>query len=150
MPESRSESVLPNQRYEVVGTRPIRHDGVGKVTGRARYGADIQLPGMLYGKVLRSPNAHARILAIDTSRAEAFAGVYAVVTSAYLVQHASRITDITEGTMQNLRFMSNNILAADKVLYKGHWWRPWPPPVCTWPRRHWRSLPWNMRCCRRY
>ena len=120
MPESRSESVLPNQRYEVVGTRPIRHDGVDKVTGQARYGADIRLPGMLYGKVLRSPHAHARILSIDTSRAEALPGVHAVVTAADLVQHAGRITDVTEGMMHNLRFMSNNILAADKVLYKGH------------------------------
>ena len=120
MPESRSESVLPNQRYEVVGTRPIRHDGVDKVTGQARYGADIRLPGMLYSKVLRSPHAHARILSIDTSRAEALSGVHAVVTAADLVQHAGRITDVTEGMMHNLRFMSNNILAADKVLYKGH------------------------------
>jgi xanthine dehydrogenase molybdenum-binding subunit len=104
----------------VVGTRPIRHDGVEKVTGLAHYGADIQLPGMLYGKVLRSPHAHARITAIDTSRAEALPGVHTVVTAADLAQHAGRITDISEGIMHNLRFMSNNILAADKVLYKGH------------------------------
>ncbi len=47
--------------YKVIGTRPIRPDGVDKVTGRAIYGADVRLPGMLYGKVLRSPHAHARI-----------------------------------------------------------------------------------------
>src|SRR5256886_12522889 len=109
--------VLSNQEYKVVGTRPIRHDGVEKVTGQARYGADIRLPGMLYGKVLRSPHAHARIKAIDTSRAAAFPGVHAVVTAANLVQHSARITDISEGSMHNLRVISHNTLAADKVIY---------------------------------
>ena len=60
--------------YKVIGTRPIRHDGVDKVTGRAKYGADINLPGMLYGKVLRSPHAHARIKYVDVSKAEAHPG----------------------------------------------------------------------------
>jgi CO/xanthine dehydrogenase Mo-binding subunit len=120
MAELHSSSTPTDRRYAVVGTRPIRHDGVEKVTGQARYGADIRLPGMLYGKVLRSPHAHARIKAIDTRRAGASLGVYAVVTSADLVQHHGRITDISEGTMNNLRFMSHNVLAADKVLYKGH------------------------------
>ncbi len=46
---------------KVVGTRPLRPDGVDKVTGRARYGADYNLPGQLFGKVARSPHAHARI-----------------------------------------------------------------------------------------
>ena len=50
------------RNLRVVGTRPVRHDGVDKVTGRARYAADINLPGMLYGKILRSPHAHARIV----------------------------------------------------------------------------------------
>ena len=70
--------------YKVIGTRPIRHDGTDKVTGRALYGADIRLPGMLYGAVLRSPHAHARILSIDTSQAETLPGVRAVVTAADL------------------------------------------------------------------
>ena len=56
--------------YRVIGTRPIRHDGVDKVTGRARYGADVVMPGLLYGKVLRSPHAHARIVSVDVSRAK--------------------------------------------------------------------------------
>ena len=60
--------VLANKEYKVVGTRPIRHDGAEKVTGRACYGADVRLPGMLYGKILRSPHAHARIKSIDTPR----------------------------------------------------------------------------------
>jgi CO/xanthine dehydrogenase Mo-binding subunit len=54
------------KHYRVIGTRPIRQDGTDKVTGRAVYGADIRMPGMLYGAMLRSPHAHARILSIDT------------------------------------------------------------------------------------
>ena len=65
-------------KYRWVGTRPIRHDGVDKVTGRANYGADLSLPGMLFGKVLRSPHPHARVLSIDTSEAEKLDGVKAV------------------------------------------------------------------------
>ena len=68
-------------KYRVIGTRPIRHDGVDKVTGAAVYGADVRLPGMLYGKVLRSPHAHARILSIDTSKAMQLDGVRAVATA---------------------------------------------------------------------
>ena len=68
--------------YKVIGTRPIRHDGVDKVIGRAQYGADIRMPGMLHGKVLRSPHPHARIISIDTSKAEAHPEVRAVATSA--------------------------------------------------------------------
>ena len=63
--------------FEYIGTRPIRHDGLDKVTGRANYGADFTLPGMLHGHVLRSPHAHARIVSIDTSAAEATPGVKA-------------------------------------------------------------------------
>src|SRR6266705_5539640 len=57
----------PRGPYHVLGTRPARHDALEKVTGAARYGADFQLPGMLHGKILRSPHAHARIHSIDTS-----------------------------------------------------------------------------------
>ena len=115
-----SNVVLSTQEYKVVGTRPIRHDGVDKVTGRARYGADINLPGLLYGKMLRSPHPHARIKSIDPSRALALPGVKAVVTSAELSQPAGRLADQTEGAMINPKFLSNNCLAGDKVLYKGH------------------------------
>ncbi|MDP6273241.1 MAG: hypothetical protein QGI84_04480, partial [Dehalococcoidia bacterium] len=61
----------PNGSYRVIGTQPIRHDGHDKVTGRAEYGADISLPGMIWGEILRSPHAHARILTVDTSKAAA-------------------------------------------------------------------------------
>jgi CO/xanthine dehydrogenase Mo-binding subunit len=112
--------VLSNQEYNVVGKRPIRPDGPEKVTGHAHYGADVRLPGMLYGKILRSPHVHARIKSIDTRHAMELPGVYAVVTSADLAQPSGRLVDLAEGMIHNMRFMSNNILAVDKVLYKGH------------------------------
>jgi len=115
-----SNIVLSNEEFNVVGTRPIRHDGAEKVTGRARYSADITLPGMLYAKVLRSPHAHARIKAIDTSKAEALSGVKAVVTSAELPQPTGVLTEVGESAMVNPKFLSNNCLATDKALYKGH------------------------------
>lgn len=105
--------------FTVLGTRPIRHDGVDKVTGRARYAADIRLPRMLHGKILRSPHAHARILAIDTSRAEALPGVQAVMTAADFPIIEDQILDLAE-TLANSRMMAENVLAHDKVLYKGH------------------------------
>ena len=105
--------------HKVIGTRPIRHDGVDKVTGRAIYGADIQLTGLLYGAIKRSPHPHARIKHIDTSRAEAHPGVRAVVTAHDLPQIADKIADLGEAIV-NLRDSSNNVLAYGKVLYKGH------------------------------
>src|SRR6266498_2849813 len=105
--------------YSVIGKNPLRHDGTDKVTGRAQYGADIRLPGMLYGAMLRSPHAHARILSIDTSKAEAYPGVRAVVTAKDLPDVENKIEDLGEGTI-NLRHQSNNLLAKDKVLYFGH------------------------------
>lgn len=106
-------------KYKVIGTRPVRHDGVDKVTGRARYGADTELTGMLYGAMLRSPHAHANIKSIDTSRAEAFPGVRAVMTSADLPEQGNRIVELGEGAV-NMRHLRANVLAAEKVLYKGH------------------------------
>ena len=105
--------------HKVIGTRPIRHDGVDKVTGRAIYGADIQLTGLLYGAIKRSPHPHARIKNIDTSRAEAHPGVRAVVTAHDLPQIADKLADLGEAIV-NLRDASNNVLAYGKVLYKGH------------------------------
>ena len=115
-----SNVVLSNVEFNVVGTRPIRHDGVDKVTGKAQYGADIQLPGRLHGKVLRSPHAHANIRSIDTSKAEAHPGVLAVVTSKDLAHVPDRLTEVGEDAFLSLRYLSNNVLAGDKVLYKGH------------------------------
>jgi CO/xanthine dehydrogenase Mo-binding subunit len=105
--------------FAVVGTRPVRHDGVDKVTGRALYGADLQLAGTLHGYILRSPHAHARILAIDTSKAAAHPGVRAVVTAADFSPGPDRIVDLGEGNTP-LSYIRGNVLAAGKVLYKGH------------------------------
>ena len=105
--------------YSVVGTRPLRLDGADRVTGRALFGADVRMPGMLYGAILRSPHAHARIVSIDTSQAEALPGVRAVATAADLPKVEDKIQELGEGSI-NLRYESNNVLARDKVLYHGH------------------------------
>jgi xanthine dehydrogenase molybdenum-binding subunit len=112
--------VISTQEYKVVGTRPIRHDGPDKVMGRARYAADINLPGMLHGKILRSPHAHARIRSIDASRARALPGVQAVVTAADLPEVSAEIVDQEEGANVNYGFYSRNVMAREKALYKGH------------------------------
>ena len=112
--------VLSNEEFDSVGKSPIRHDGADKVTGRARYGADSNMPGMLYGKILRSPHAHAIIKSVDASAAEALTGVHAVVTSADWPETSMKLTDLAEGSIHNLGFLSMNILARGKALYKGH------------------------------
>ena len=112
--------VLSTEEYDVVGTRPIRHDGPDKVMGRARYAADIHLPGMLHGKILRSPHAHARIRNIDASRALALPGVKAVVTSVDLPDVSAEVADQEEGATVNYGFYSRNVMAREKSLYQGH------------------------------
>ena len=107
-------------KFKVVGTRPVRHDGTDKVTGRAVYGADIQLPGLLHGKILRSPYAHARIKSISTERASAHPGVLAVVTHADLPWTDDRLMDVGEDLVMSLRYLSTAVLADDKALHKGH------------------------------
>jgi xanthine dehydrogenase molybdenum-binding subunit len=106
-------------QYKVIGTRPVRHDGVDKVTGRALYGNDIHLPGTLYGKFVRSPHAHAQIISIDTSEAEKYPGVTAVVTAKDLEEAEDKMQEMGE-EVSNLKWLSDNILARDKVLYHGH------------------------------
>jgi CO/xanthine dehydrogenase Mo-binding subunit len=95
--------------FKVVGTRPDRPDGIDKVTGRARFGADMVAPGMLTGRILRSPHAHARIVKIDASKAEALPGVKAVVTHADFGTVPDHVADIME-----------NCMAGEKALYDGH------------------------------
>ncbi len=111
--------VLATETYDVVGTRPVRHDGADKVTGRALYGADFTMAGLLYGAILRSPHAHARVRSIDTSKAEALPQVRAVVTFKDLPDPADRTVDLGEG-LTRLKYIRDNVLASDKVLYKGH------------------------------
>src|SRR6516225_8790848 len=106
-------------KYRVIGTRPLRHDGLDKVTGRALYGADVQLAGMLHGRILRSPHAHARVRRVDVRRALEVPGVEAVVTSADLPDPGNTIAELGEGAIR-LRHLSCNVLAREKVLYRGH------------------------------
>jgi len=120
MLEYKPNMVLSTKEFKVVGTRPIRHDGLDKVTGRARYGADILMPGTLHGKVLRSPHAHARIKRIDASKALRLPGVKAVVTGADFGNVSAQANVQAEGGFQNAGFLSQNIMARDKALYPGH------------------------------
>ncbi len=112
--------VLATKTYDVVGTRPIRHDGADKVTGRALYGADFVAAGLLHGKILRSPHAHARILSVDTSKAEALPGVFAVTTHADFTSDADGMVLMSEGPPTSLKWLRDNVLASDKALYRGH------------------------------
>ncbi len=102
-------NVLVDRKYSQVGTRPLRPDGLDKVTGRARFGADMSAPGQLVGRILRSPHAHARIRSIDISKAEALAGVKAVVTRDDFADRSDGLRDILV-----------NIMAREKALYEGH------------------------------
>ena len=94
--------------YKAIGTRPVRPDGVDKVTGRANFGADLNLPNMLHGKMLRSPHAHARIKRVDVSRALEMEGVYAACSGADFPTNEAT-TDLAK-----------NCMARDKALYHGH------------------------------
>ncbi len=100
-----------DRKYKIVGTSPVKHDGIDKVTGRAKFGADMFLPGMLVGKILRSPHPHAIIRSIDTSAAERLPGVKAVVTR-------DDFPEIPAGT--GAGDMTRNAMAREKALYDGH------------------------------
>jgi len=102
-----------------VGTRTIRPDGVDKVTGRARFGADYNLAGQLIGRVLRSPYPHARIVSIDTSKAEALPGVKAVITRDDFGDQPSEFIPAGEMLM-NYKDVVRNVMAREKALYEGH------------------------------
>ena len=106
-------------RYKWVGTRPIRPDGVPKVTGKAMYAADYTMPGAIVGRILRSPHAHARIRSIDTSKAAALPGVKAVVTAKDFPDHKFEYVG-PERVAVNFWHVTRNIMAREKVLYEGH------------------------------
>ena len=105
------EAPSAGQGFKSVGTRPIRPDGFDKVTGRARFGADLALPGMLEGAVLRSPHAHAAIKSIDTTKALTMPGVKAIVTGADFPEPSGPTAD---------QDLMRNAIAREKVLYEGH------------------------------
>jgi len=109
----------PAAPYQIIGTRPVRPDGVDKVTGRAEYGADVRLPNMLYGRVLRSPHAHAVITRIDASRALAMPGVLAVVTGADFPELGNNPVPTIRGPIPE-RWTREPLIAAGKALFKGH------------------------------
>ena len=109
----------PSSEWKVVGTRPIRPDGVDKVTGRALFGTDGVMPGMLWGKIKGSPHAHAKILSIDTSKAVAHPGVKAVVTAADF-RDITREEALAGESLFNLRDLNDRTMAREKVLYEGH------------------------------
>ncbi|WP_170786893.1 xanthine dehydrogenase family protein molybdopterin-binding subunit [Ruegeria lacuscaerulensis] len=101
--------------FTFVGTRPNRPDGLDKVTGRAKFGADMSAPGMLHGAILRSPHAHARIVKIDTSKAEALKDVKAVVTRADFAD-----VPFKPGLAGEFWNVLENVMAGEKALYDGH------------------------------
>jgi CO/xanthine dehydrogenase Mo-binding subunit len=116
-----NDSVITDsvKRFKWVGTRPIRPDGVPKVTGRAMYGGDMKMAGMLYGRILRSPHAHARIKSIDTSKAEKLPGVKAVVTAKDFPDQKFEYIG-PERVAVNFWHVSRNIMAREKAYYEGH------------------------------
>ena len=109
-------NIVTNNKW--IGQRTIRPDGVDKVTGRAAFAADTTMPGMIWGKVLRSPHPHARIRSIDTSKAEALSGVRAVVTSRDVVDFPIGKSVILG--IQDMRWMCRNVMAREKALFPGH------------------------------
>jgi len=119
-----SEHEAEGRVFKIIGTRPLRPDGIDKVTGKARFGADMTAPGMLTGKVLRSPHAHARIRVIDTAAAEALPGVKAVVTRRDFGQVDPALDDALDATpakiQPDLVDTLHNVIAHDKALYDGH------------------------------
>ncbi|MFQ6017048.1 MAG: xanthine dehydrogenase family protein molybdopterin-binding subunit, partial [Kiloniellaceae bacterium] len=115
----KADSFVNDKELKWVGKRPLRPDGVDKVTGRAKFGADMHMPGMLIGKALRSPHPHARIKSVDTSKAEALPGVKAVVTRDDFRDLPSEFVPAGE-MLVNYRDMTRNIMAREKALYEGH------------------------------
>ena len=108
-------------QYRIIGTRAPRLDGLEKVTGAARFGADIHITGMLHGKMLTSPHAHARILSIDTRDAEAIPGVKAVITAKdFPIFEQQQAIDFIAEQFRGARIMAEHFMARDKVLYRGH------------------------------
>jgi CO/xanthine dehydrogenase Mo-binding subunit len=116
--QDRAKNVSSSE-FKIVGTRPVRPDGVDKVTGRARFGADMNMAGQLVGRVLRSPHPHARIKQIDVSEAARLDGVKAIVTRDDFLEQDSELIPAGE-MMINYRDVVRNVMAREKALYEGH------------------------------
>ncbi|HET7155036.1 MAG TPA: hypothetical protein VFI87_06690, partial [Hyphomicrobiaceae bacterium] len=108
-----------SSEFKWVGTRPLRPDGVDKVTGRAKFGADLAMQGQLVGLVLRSPHPHARIRSIDVSAAARLPGVKAIVTRDDFKDQPSEFIPAGE-MMINYRDVVRSVMAREKALYEGH------------------------------
>jgi xanthine dehydrogenase molybdenum-binding subunit len=109
-----------SQTFRVIGRRTPKVDALDKVTGRAQFGADVTLPRMLVGKVLRSPYAHARIKRIDTSKAAALPGVKVIITGNDLPKLTLGAAGPGGVATAREYYVSHEILARDKVLFHGH------------------------------
>ena len=114
------ESEYKPRDFRILGSTPIRPDGLDKVTGRANFGDDIHLPNMLHAKVLRSSLPHARIKSIDTSAAEALPGVHAVITGKDMPAVNTEMAGAGEGGETNMQDIADNCIAKDTVFYDGH------------------------------
>src|ERR1700755_417167 len=110
-------NLVTNNKW--IGQRTIRPDGIDKATGRAQFAADTAMPGMIWGKVLRSPHPHARIKSINTAKAEALPGVKAVVTSKDVVDFPIEKGAVMLG-IQDMRWMCRNVMARDRARFPGH------------------------------
>src|SRR3954454_4466562 len=121
------ELYLGKKEYQVLGRRPVRHDGADKVTGKAVYTSDVQLPNLAHAKMVRSPHAHARIKSIDAIEALKIPGVFAVVTSDDFPAFGNKTALMGEAGEVNLAHLAANCLARDKVLYRGQALRPVAP-----------------------
>src|SRR5436190_20099240 len=115
-----SDTYLAKKTYSVIGQRPIRHDGADKVTGHAVYTAELTLPNMAHGRIIRSPHSHARVKKIDATEALKLPGVLAVVTHDDFPNLKEKFAMMGEAGAVNLANLAANCLAKEKVLYRGH------------------------------
>ncbi|MEE9569085.1 MAG: hypothetical protein V3W37_06855, partial [Candidatus Binatia bacterium] len=102
---------MKQRQFRYVGQNIPRVDGVDKVTGKAKFTGDLVIPGMLFGKILRSPYPHARIAGIDASEAEAFPGVSAVLTSADISDIDPYYNGRPVIAIQNARYVGEPVAA---------------------------------------
>jgi len=115
-PQADQRLTEPGSAYRVVGTSPAHHDFVDKVKGSLLYAADWRLPGMLHGRVVRSPVPSARITGIDVTAARALPGVVAVLTAADVPSNA--VVEMASGGLAELE-VTMPVLASDRVRYMG-------------------------------
>ena len=108
-------TTAPTTEFTTIGQDAPRIDAVAKATGQAKFAGDLRVPGMAFGRLLRSPYAHARIVAIDTSRAEALPGVIAVMTGRNLpsahANYGHALKDRPILAIDRVRFVGEPVVA---------------------------------------